>query len=430
VIVAAVILIFTLPRKYAIAPLLFTIFIVPLSQVVVLAGFHFTVPRVLILAGLCRWAISARGRLGNTFSGGVNWIDRIFVLFAIMAFITYSLEYMQAQATIKSAGTLLDMLGGYCVVKYLVRDKNDVRRVIKVFAAVAVVVGMCMIGEQVTQMNILWLLGGTDLSGQIREGHFRSQGAFNVYLTAGAFGATLVPLLVWLWSGAKDKVFAGLGMAGATVMAATSFSSSPILAYVAGIAALCFWPLRKRLRLFRWGIVCCLIGLQMVMKAPVWALIGRANVFGASSGYHRFMLVDNFIRHFGDWWLLGFKNYQDWGWDMWDLSNQFVAWGLTGGLVTLCLAIALFCLAFAGLGRARRLAATRENRWLLWCLGAALFAHLIAFFGMSYFDQMQFVFYSLLAMISVTVSRRSRRPARKIIDAPETPATEAVALSC
>ena len=56
--VIAIILILCLPRKYAIAPLLFGVFTIPLGQVVVLAGIHFTVLRILILAGLVRRAAS------------------------------------------------------------------------------------------------------------------------------------------------------------------------------------------------------------------------------------------------------------------------------------------------------------------------------------------------------------------------------------
>src|ERR1035438_2272523 len=91
------------------------------------------------------------------------------------------------------------------------------------------------------------------------------------------------------------------------------------------------------MRLLRWGILLALVGLHLVMKAPVWALISRIDLTGSSSGWHRYMLVDHCIRHFSDWWLLGFKSYNDWGWDMWDLSNQYVAYALTGGVLTLAL---------------------------------------------------------------------------------------------
>ena len=109
---------------------------------------------------------------------------------------------------------------------------------------------------------------------------------------------------------------------------------------------LAFWPLRKQMRLIRWGLVCALVGLHLVMKAPVWALIARIDLTGSSSGYQRYQLVDMCIRHFSDWWLLGTPNYVKWGWDSWDLCNQFVAVALTGGLLALIFYIAIFSRSF------------------------------------------------------------------------------------
>jgi hypothetical protein len=141
------------------------------------------------------------------------------------------------------------------------------------------------------------------------------------------------------------------------------------------------------------------------MKAPVWALISRIDLTGSSSGFHRYMLVDQCIRHFGDWWLIGVKNYNEWGYDMWDLSNQYVACAVTGGLATIVTLILVISRSFGRLGTARRLVkGDRKREWSLWCLGAALLAHVVAYFGIGYFDQMQVAWYALLAMIVIATS--------------------------
>jgi hypothetical protein len=397
-----VILILCLPRKYAVVPLLLVTFTVPLGQVVVLAGVHFTVIRILIVAGLVRWAISRRPHSRGVFAGGFNSIDRLATLWALMSLIIFTVQWMDTQALIKSLGGFLDTLGGYFVLRFLIQDREDVRRTLKVFAAICVIMGVCMINEQVTHLNIFGLLSGGRFVSAVRDGKIRAQGAFGVYIDAGVFGAILIPMLVWLWSDAKSRVVAALGMAGATAMTLASNSSTPQLAYVAGIVGLSFWPLRRRMRLIRWGLVIMLVMLHLVMKAPVWALIARIDLTGSSSGYHRFILVDNCIRHFSDWWLLGFKNYNDWGWDMWDLSNQFVVQALTGGLVTFVLFIMILSRCFGGIGRARKFVeGNRAEEWFLWCLGAALFANVVAFFGCSYMAQMQMALFPLLAIVSV-----------------------------
>jgi hypothetical protein len=111
------------------------------------------------------------------------------------------------------------------------------------------------------------------------------------------------------------------------------------------------------------------------------------------------------MTHFGDWWLLGVKDYDTWGFDMWDLSNQYVAYALTGGLVTLAFFIAVISRSFGKLGRARKhVAGDRKQEWFLWCLCAALLSHVVAYFGIGYFDQIQFAWYALLAMICAAIN--------------------------
>jgi hypothetical protein len=227
-------------------------------------------------------------------------------------------------------------------------------------------------------------------------------GPFNHPILAGTFGATLLPLFGALWL--KRKKYRGtltLGLvAGATIMIA-SFSSTPLMACIAVFVALCFWPLRNWMRLVRWSFVGLLISLHMVMKAPVWALIGRTDLIGGSAGYHRQMLVDQFIRKFWDWFLLGTKENAQWGWDMWDTANQYVAIGQDSGILPLIGFVAAIVYAFKYLGKARKACEGNRNEELFfWALGAALFSHVVGFFGIYYFDQTMISWYALLAMIS------------------------------
>ncbi len=244
------------------------------------------------------------------------------------------------------------------------------------------------------------VFGGIASSSAVREGKLRAQGPFEVYITAGVFGATLLPLFAWLWKAGSDRLYAFVGLVSATVITVTSNSSTPLLAYTAGIVGLAFWPLRGRMRAFRWGLVFTLVGLHLVMKAPVWALIARIDLTGSSSGYHRFMLVDNCIRHFGEWWLIGVKDYDSWGWDMWDLSNQYVAYAVTGGLVTLRF---LHCDDLAELwatwDQKKMGAGDRRQEWFFWCLELSPVRSCGRLFRYWDFDQMQAAWYTLLAII-------------------------------
>src|SRR5690348_10103870 len=75
----AIILIFSLPRGKVIVPFLIAFFMIPVGQVVVLAGFHFTALRVLILAGLAR-RLTFNKSSGGKYPGGFNRLDWVVVL--------------------------------------------------------------------------------------------------------------------------------------------------------------------------------------------------------------------------------------------------------------------------------------------------------------------------------------------------------------
>jgi hypothetical protein len=399
--ILAIVLILCLKRKSLIIPVFLSIFLIPKGQQIVAAGLHFNVFRIIFLVVLARWFFTSRS---SPLAGGFNFMDRIFTLWAISFFVMNSLQWMQVAVVIKLAGDFFDAMGGYFAIRYLIQDREDVRLAIKMLATVAIVNAVCMINEQRTGHDLFALLGGM-IGETVRDGKIRSQGSFEIFITAGSFGATLPPLFIWLWTDGKAKLISMLGFIAAVVMAVTCYASTTLIAFAAGIGALCLWPIRKQMRPFRWGIVAALVGLHLIMKGPVWSLIEHIDLTGSSSSYHRYQLIDTFIRHFSDWWLVGTSNNASWGWEMWDTSNQYVTYGLAGGLLTFVLFIGIISRGFGSLGTARKVVdGNKKEEWFLWCLGATMFAHVVAYFGIGYFDQVQFSWFALLAIISVAVA--------------------------
>ncbi len=410
----AIILILSRPLRNCLAPLLLAIFLIPKGQVLVVAGVHLNIYRIILLAGLARWFVSRRS---SPMTGGFNSIDRVFTMFALSDFATFSLRCMNSQALIMSVGELLDALGGYFILRFLIHDREGVREAIKVLGIVAIIMGICMLNEQRTGVNVFGLLGGTLSIPETRGGKIRSMGAFLHSIPAGAFGATLVPLLIWLWSDSKFRNLALVGLLGATAMAVTCHSSTVLSCYVAGIFGLCLWPIRRHMRLIRYGLLLTVISLHLIMKGPVWSLLEHIDLTGSSENFHRFALVDTLITHFDEWWLLGTSNNGSWGWEMADTSDEYVYYGVDGGLLTLGLFIAVISRCFGRLGTERKaVAGNRSAEWFLWCLGAALFAHLVVFVGIDYFDQMLFAWLALLAMISTSVSAANRPQYHRVLE--------------
>jgi|SRR5208282_3085593 len=410
----AIVLILFLPRRKAIVPFLIAYFTITIGQVVVLGSLHFTALRILILAGLARMTISRWTSSEAKFTGGFNGVDQAVALWSVATLITFCLQWMEMQALINHLGDLVDTLGGYLLVRFLIPDGETIRRTIKTLAAICVVQGICMMNEQITHLNIFGLFGGFTTGVTTRDGHIRSAGVMGC-LYAGVFAGVLIPLFLWLWTEGKHRMIACAGLVGATVMVITSYSSTSFLAFGGSLVGLAFWPLRKGMRLVRWGLVIMLVGLHMVMKAPVWALIARIDLTGSSSGDQRFQLLDNCIRHFSYWWLIGSKYYNDWGWGMWDLCNQFVAVAVTGGLLTLIFYIGIFKRSFRAIGTTRKsVDGDRGQEWFLWCMGSSLFATILASFGINYVNQLLMGLFPLLACISVATFEAREMAAQRV----------------
>lgn len=408
----AILFILILPRRKAIVPFLLAFFTIPLTQVILVGPLHFPVLRILILAGLARTAAQGGPLSKRRFPGGFNRLDKVVVLWTVSTFVVVSLQWMDPQAFIKVVGDLLDTLGGYLVVRFLIPDRETIRRTIEVLALICVIQGVCMMSEQFTHRNVFGSWGANEPT--IRNGHVRSEGVMGT-LFAGTFAGVTIPLFLWLWTERQSRKAAVAGLIGATAMVMASHASTAWLAYGSSLLGLCFWPLRRQMRIVRYGLVATLVGLHLSMNGPVWSLIEKIDLTGGSSSFHRYMLVDNCIRHFDQWWLLGFQYPGTWGFDMWDLCNQFVAAALSGGLLGLTLFITIYTRSFAAIGNARRrVSGDRRSEWFLWAFGSTMFANVVASFGINYMLQLLLLFFPVLACISVASFEAKQEVARDV----------------
>ncbi len=403
---AASVLILVLPRRHIFVPLLAASLLIPFDQAVMIGPLHWTMLRALVLVGWIR-VLAASLKPQQRFLSGLNAIDKALIFWAGISAFNIVLLWHSPAAFINQLGALYNVFGIYFLLRFLIRDGEDAERAIRTLTAIAVVVAGIMLLEQASGARVYAALlearhqGGQPLWGRL--GALRAVAGFGNPVSAGVFGATLMPLSLALWWRGR-RTRGVIGFCAATVIVGASVSSTPVLAYGAAVLALCLWPLRRHLRLLRWGTALALLGLALVMKAPVWALIQRVGLIGGSSGYHRYLLVDQFFRHFWDWWLVGARNAGEWGYLSYDIANQYVGIGESAGLLPLVLFIAVIVYGFRCLGGARLRSDDRNERRFLWAVGCALLAHVTAFFGLSYFDQLIVCWYALLAIIAaVTV---------------------------
>lgn len=364
---------------------------------VMIFGLNFFLSRVLLFFALLRILVRGEHR-------GLQILpmDRAFILFCASMVLVETLRRGWPGLVFSVANSVFDAMGTYFLGRILLRDREDIKRVIVSLGVICSALAGFMLLEDVTHMNWLSPLGSI-LQGAVqeRDGRMRCQATFTHPVLAGTYGAVLLPIFAacW-WQGREMRKLAIAGCVASTVITVTAGSGGPVSTYMAVVLALCFWPLRYRMRSIRWGVLLSLITLHLIMKAPVWALIARFGSISGGSGYHRFNLLDEFIRHVGDWWFLGIESTSGWGWLVDDVANTYCIIAKHGGMLALILFIRLLAAGFREVGLARQAADDDQSTGILiWAFGASLFGHLVSFLGTSYFDQISVLWYLTLAMI-------------------------------
>jgi hypothetical protein len=386
-----------LPRKYALIPVVILICYMTMGTGVIIAGFNFTMLRLLLVFTWLR--IIVRGEFGRI---QMNPIDKSLIAFVISALVIYTVLWQTYDALKYKLGLVYNVVGFYFAFRMLIRDREDVVRVLKFFAFLIAPLACLILEERATGHNWFAFLGGVPELTMIRDGTLRCEGPFRQPILTGTFGATVMSYFAALWL-LRSRVLALMGIISSLIIVFLAASSGPVLAGLGGVLALAMWRMRGHLKWIRRAGVTVFLGLAAFMNAPVWYLIARMDVVNGSTGWHRAFLLDMATKHFSEWWLLGVKSTRSWAdYDqIWDITNQYISYGVDGGLITMILFVLIIAFAFRAVGRfVNSENESRADRLLLWCLGAALLAHTVNYFSITYFDQNFVVWYMLLAMIS------------------------------
>lgn len=386
------ILLISLPRRYALLPFIILVCFVSSRQCIAIAGFNLYFARFMVLIfGTARVLMR-----GEAWTVRWNRLDILVVSYGLVYFGAGALNWGFSPSELKTrSGYIVEVVGTYLLCRLLIRDRNDVRSVVVCLSLVACVLLGFFVLENRTGRNLFSLFGGVPDITPTREGRLRCQGAFGHPILAGVFWASMVPTMLFVFlAGDRFRLLALAGVLSSIGLVVLTASSTPLLALAAGLGGWMFFPFRRQTRrLFACGCI-ALLGLHLVMKAPVWSLIQRIDVTTGNSGYHRYMLVDGFISHFHEWWALGSRvGTAHWGVYTFDTANQFVAVGAASGLITLTIFIAI---VISAMNRAGKIA--QVDAKLGWSIGVTVFALIVSFLGISIWGQAHFAWSFPLAM--------------------------------
>jgi hypothetical protein len=382
--------------RYSIILMIFMSIIMPLGQKFQIFNLNFYIVRVLILAGWIKIIFKENLTLGK-----MEKTDKAIIYWVIVSFIIYIIQQYNVDAVKNRLGFAYNAIGIYFLYRIIIKRKEDICTIFNTLAIVSAVVAVCMLVEQWTGKNWFYVFGGVGEFTPVRMGRLRSQGPFAHPINAGIFGATMFPLYFSMWRHKwGNAIFGIIGTLSACVLIIASSSSGPIIAGILGFAALLLWPLRNHMRILIYSILFTAVVAQIIMIDPLWTFIEQFAVIKGSTGWHRVMLVDNLIKHYNEWFLFGVPSTAHWGFGMEDRINQYYSEAVTGGFLKVTLFIMIIVFNFSIIGNKIKTITDTPSRKKFWALGSVLFANVVAFFGISYWDQMLFIWYLFLAVIT------------------------------
>ena len=395
------VLIVLLPRKYFMLPFILCACFIPADQRIIIMDLDFTPLRILVAAGFF-WIFLTWPHVHVR----PNKFDILVFVWAICGAIIYCIQWVSTASVIHQCGVLFDIFGLYLIFTKILTSWDSVRLTIRIFAVLAVVTAVMIGMEWFTGKNPFLFLG--QVHTVVREGRYRCEGPFPHSIICGLFWGLLVPLFIGMSKTERKKFVYRLAAVAGIFIVAASASSTPVLSLIIVLAGVFLFKWRRYVPAFSWCVIIMLTGLHLIMKAPVWHLLSRVNIIGGSTGWHRYNLIDQAIKHFGEWAVLGCRSTEHWGWGMRDITNQFIYEGVRGGFVTLLAFLVLLFFAFKAMFGCSIRETSQQDRLISWCFFVSLVGHCAAFLAVSYFGQIMMLWYMMLAIASLFTRRMAQ----------------------
>jgi hypothetical protein len=370
-------------RNAAMAALLVAINFITAAQRISISGLDLPIYRIMICIALLRIVLCREQvwfRLNN--------LDLLIIFQVGYTFVAGMIRNPAVSELGYAISVALDNLGGYLVVRMLVRDRNDMRSAVTALMWISFLIAALFVFERMTGRNPMAAFGGVAESTWVRGGKMRVQGPYPQVILAGAVWAAIIPLFIAarLKNGIRRPLMY-VAVAAAAVIIVLCASSTPLVSLVIGIGASVLYYQRDLLGKLKAAIVIGLILLALFWNKPIWYLVAKVDLTGGSTGYFRYFLIDSFISHWKEWILIGTRTTAFWGLGLADVANRYVSVGVDGGLPAFAFFIASIVFSFRYVGLLVTHATGPDERRDYWALGVSVLVHLFNFIGVSYFSQ-------------------------------------------
>jgi hypothetical protein len=336
-----------------------------------------------------------------------NYYDKLILSWVVISSLIHIILYANTNAIILRTGVLFDSLGMYWLFRQSIREWDDIFNSIKFFAIIAIISAPLIAAEKFYQPSFYSIFG--PVTGMFHAGRFRAAGPFPHYIMMGCFWASLLPFFYARIKAGKQVELYWLAILATLTCIYFSASSTPLLTVFAIIIFWNIYNLRMHGKTIFWTSCTILLLLHLVMQAPVWHLMARVNIFSGSTGWHRYFLFDNFIKHVSEWFLLGTASTSHWGHGQQDITNQFVLEGVRGGIISL---VVFIMIIYHSVKIPCLLSLSNKEydiKWLGWGVCISMLGHFVSFWGVSYFGQINMLLFYTFSLIGFFVECNDKK---------------------
>lgn len=329
-------------------------------------------------------------------------------------------------------GAVFDMLLPYFAVRMIIRNKQQYLTLLKgvlIIAAPLAIAGFyqCISGDNIVgffKKYYAWGVVKRDVPIP-RAGFFRADITFSHSIMYGLFFSMFGPVCAGLLRHAKNgKLLCAVGLGLMAVGVVSSVSAGPCLG---GLLAVLFIILYFYRRYWRIALLLAILMLgivEIIGSRHFYEEIDRFTFSGHTASYRiRLMEVALFKGGMRDHWLTGFGWGVDPGWmpkiypgdeRSTDITNHYLVVLCRFGLVGLVPFLAMNIAAIKKLVDSYKVSMYSSDKWLVWCLSAALFGSAASFLGAYIFGPPTTVYYMMVGFCGVmpAVVTKSRARAR------------------
>ena len=405
---AASAVVFVIPVKYWLVVYMATLVWYPSYLTFKIATVDFTAARIVMLA------IYANLFLQTHLPKQLRsiWLDKLIIVYFLCQIVAGIFTTSSVMAFLENrAGAVFDMVLPYFAVRMIVRSKKEYLTLLKSILIIAVPLAVVGFYQSSTGHNPVSFLRKyhawniTHIAVRARHGFYRANVTFPEEIMFGLFFAMLGPACAGILGYSRKYRTLwriGLGLMGVGLF--SSMSSGPVLAAVLSIPFIAFYRWRRYWKPVAMIIVVMCGSVEIISNRHFYDVLGGFT-FNPATAWYRSRLISVALYEGGmsGHWVSGFGYFVDPGWGPkidgrghTDLVNHYLLilsrYGLIGLLPFLAVAVAVV----KRLVYAYRLTVFVSDRWLIWCLAAALFGLSGAMVSVSLFGQPRTILYILL----------------------------------